>query len=66
MAVDLHTHSTRSDGTDTPAELVRLALDAGHGVKIVGGDARNMKITTVFDLEAARFFAEGIKRDGTK
>jgi hypothetical protein len=29
VAVDLHTHSTRSDGTDPPAELVRLALAAG-------------------------------------
>ena len=29
MAVDLHTHSLRSDGTDHPADLVRLALAAG-------------------------------------
>ncbi|MBP1632392.1 MAG: hypothetical protein H6Q11_680 [Acidobacteria bacterium] len=29
MAVDLHTHSTFSDGTDGPAALVRLALDTG-------------------------------------
>lgn len=29
MAVDLHAHSTRSDGTDSPADLVRLATDAG-------------------------------------
>lgn len=29
MPVDLHTHSVRSDGTDTPAELVRLALSTG-------------------------------------
>lgn len=29
MAVDLHTHSLRSDGTDAPAGLVRLALSAG-------------------------------------
>jgi len=27
--IDLHTHSTVSDGTETPAEVVRLALDAG-------------------------------------
>ncbi len=27
--VDLHTHSTRSDGTLTPTELVRLAKEAG-------------------------------------
>ncbi len=29
MAVDLHLHSTRSDGTDTPSGLVALALQAG-------------------------------------
>lgn len=27
--IDLHTHSTRSDGTDTPADLVRRAKAAG-------------------------------------
>lgn len=29
MRVDLHTHSTASDGTDNPADLPRLALAAG-------------------------------------
>lgn len=29
---DLHTHSNRSDGTDTPAELIRKARDAGLDV----------------------------------
>jgi predicted metal-dependent phosphoesterase TrpH len=29
VAVDLHVHSSRSDGSDTPSELVQLALDAG-------------------------------------
>lgn len=29
MRIDLHTHSTRSDGTDTPAELVQQARAAG-------------------------------------
>jgi predicted metal-dependent phosphoesterase TrpH len=29
--IDLHTHSSVSDGTETPAELVRAALDAGLG-----------------------------------
>ncbi len=29
MAVDLHTHSEESDGTDSPAELIRLANKAG-------------------------------------
>lgn len=29
MRIDLHTHSTMSDGTDTPAELVAIAAAAG-------------------------------------
>ena len=29
MLIDLHTHSTASDGTDAPAELVRDAAEAG-------------------------------------
>ena len=29
MRIDLHTHSTASDGTDTPAELVANAAAAG-------------------------------------
>ncbi|GAA2660066.1 PHP domain-containing protein [Streptomyces lunalinharesii] len=32
MRIDLHTHSTASDGTDTPAELVRQAAAAGLDV----------------------------------
>ena len=32
MRIDLHTHSTVSDGTDTPAALVRAAADAGVDV----------------------------------
>ncbi|WP_072805637.1 PHP domain-containing protein [Rhodococcoides yunnanense] len=32
MLIDLHTHSAVSDGTDTPAELVRAAADAGLDV----------------------------------
>ncbi|MEU9144512.1 PHP domain-containing protein [Streptomyces sp. NPDC048349] len=32
MRIDLHTHSTASDGTDTPAELVRGAAGAGLDV----------------------------------
>ncbi|MDI9423757.1 MAG: 2-C-methyl-D-erythritol 4-phosphate cytidylyltransferase, partial [Spirochaetota bacterium] len=43
---------------DSATDDVRLALDAGHRVKIVEGDARNMKITSAFDLETARFYAE--------
>lgn len=29
--IDLHTHSTVSDGTESPADLVRAAVDAGLG-----------------------------------
>lgn len=32
MRIDLHTHSDRSDGTDSPAELVRHARDRGIDV----------------------------------
>ncbi|WP_305094409.1 PHP domain-containing protein [Prescottella sp. R16] len=32
MRIDLHTHSTASDGTDTPAGLVSAAADAGIDV----------------------------------
>ncbi|HET9381419.1 MAG TPA: PHP domain-containing protein [Streptomyces sp.] len=32
MRIDLHTHSTASDGTDTPAQLVRAAAAAGLDV----------------------------------
>ena len=32
MKIDLHTHSTASDGTDTPAELVQKAAAAGLNV----------------------------------
>src|SRR5690606_26637192 len=32
VRIDLHTHSTASDGTDTPAELVRTAAAAGLDV----------------------------------
>lgn len=31
MAVDLHSHSVVSDGSETPSEVVRLAADAGLG-----------------------------------
>lgn len=32
MLIDLHTHSNRSDGTETPAEVVRAGAAAGLGV----------------------------------
>ena len=40
MRVDLHTHSSRSDGTDTPAALVRKAAETGlTGVALTDHDA---------------------------
>ncbi len=62
---DAHARA-RAAGTDSATDDVRLALDAGHDVRIVLGDARNMKITTAFDLETARFYAEVMERDNTK
>ncbi|MGI8697689.1 MAG: PHP domain-containing protein, partial [Mycobacteriales bacterium] len=32
MRIDLHAHSTASDGTTTPADLVALAVEAGLDV----------------------------------
>jgi predicted metal-dependent phosphoesterase TrpH len=49
VRIDLHTHSTASDGTDTPAELVRNAAAAGLDVvaltdhDTVGGYAEAQK-----------------------
>ncbi len=37
---------------------VQLVIDSGHRVKIVEGDPGNIKITTPFDLELARFLAD--------
>lgn len=50
MRVDLHTHSTASDGTDTPRELVRKAAAAGLDVfaltdhDTVGGYAEAIEV----------------------
>ncbi|HEX2264040.1 MAG TPA: PHP domain-containing protein, partial [Pseudonocardiaceae bacterium] len=32
MRIDLHAHSTASDGTDTPAELIATAVSTGLDV----------------------------------
>ncbi|MDP3209873.1 MAG: PHP domain-containing protein, partial [Rhodoglobus sp.] len=29
--IDLHTHSSVSDGTETPTQLIRAAVEAGIG-----------------------------------
>lgn len=65
MPIDLHAHSICSDGTDTPAELVRAAVDAGldvvaltdhdttHGWVEAAQAARSMGITLVRGLEVS-------------
>lgn len=53
MRIDLHTHSDRSDGTDTPADLVRNARAAGIDVLAITDHD-----TTVGWDEAARVARE--------
>ncbi|CCK27627.1 phosphoesterase PHP, N [Streptomyces davaonensis JCM 4913] len=48
MRIDLHTHSTASDGTDTPAELVRNAAGAG------------LDVVALTDHDTTRGYAEAI------
>ncbi|MFF3749699.1 PHP domain-containing protein [Streptomyces sp. NPDC002018] len=48
MRIDLHTHSTASDGTDTPAELMRNAAAAG------------LDVVALTDHDSARGHAEAI------
>ena len=56
MRIDLHTHSNRSDGTDDPAELVRVAAEAGLDVV-----ALTDHDTTAGWDEAARARPEGLR-----
>ncbi|MFF4184872.1 PHP domain-containing protein [Streptomyces sp. NPDC001691] len=48
MRIDLHTHSTASDGTDTPAELVRNAAAAG------------LDVVALTDHDSTRGYAEAV------
>ncbi|WP_369225252.1 PHP domain-containing protein [Streptomyces sp. R39] len=48
MRIDLHCHSTASDGTDTPAELVRNAAAAG------------LDVVALTDHDTTRGYAEAI------
>ncbi|MET9557940.1 PHP domain-containing protein [Streptomyces sp. NPDC006645] len=52
MRIDLHTHSTASDGTDTPAELVRNAAAAG------------LDVVALTDHDTTRGHAEALKALG--
>jgi predicted metal-dependent phosphoesterase TrpH len=56
MRIDLHTHSNASDGTDTPAELVRKA--AATGLDVV---ALTDHDTTAGWAEAAEALPEGLE-----
>ncbi|QHY97972.1 hypothetical protein SSPS47_22935 [Streptomyces sp. S4.7] len=49
MRIDLHTHSTASDGTDTPAQLVRNAAAAG------------LDVVALTDHDTTRGHAEALK-----
>jgi predicted metal-dependent phosphoesterase TrpH len=48
VRIDLHTHSTASDGTDTPAELVRNAAAAG------------LDVVALTDHDTTRGYAEAV------
>ncbi|MFF9621596.1 PHP domain-containing protein [Streptomyces griseosporeus] len=48
MRIDLHTHSTASDGTDTPGELVRNAAAAG------------LDVVALTDHDTTRGYAEAL------
>lgn len=56
MRIDLHTHSTASDGTDTPAALVRAAADAGVDVLAITDHD-----TTAGWAEAAAALPDGLR-----
>lgn len=49
MRIDLHTHSTASDGTDTPAQLVRNAAAAG------------LDVVALTDHDTTRGYAEAVE-----
>lgn len=56
MRIDLHTHSSKSDGTESPAELVRTA--AGAGLDVV---ALTDHDTTAGWAEAAEALPDGLR-----
>ncbi len=51
-AIDLHTHSSVSDGTETPAELIAAALDAGLGTIALTDHDSTAGWTEAFDAAA--------------
>ena len=65
MRIDLHTHSSASDGTDTPADLVRAA--AAAGLDVVALTARWIEQPVeegrFFKLDTATVSTLGYERD---
>jgi predicted metal-dependent phosphoesterase TrpH len=57
--IDLHVHTTRSDGTFTPTELVRLALDRGLDVVAVTDHDTTDGLEEAFAAAAAAAAAGG-------
>ena len=51
MRIDLHTHSTVSDGTATPTEVIKAAAEAGLNVVASGQDR--------MDITGARWGLDG-------
>jgi 2-C-methyl-D-erythritol 4-phosphate cytidylyltransferase len=51
----------RAGGVFDASDDAVLVIGLGRRVRMVEGDYRNIKITTPFDLDAARFIAEKIK-----
>ena len=71
MSVDLHTHSNRSDGSDTPADLIRKAVAAGltavaltdhdtlEGIDEAGRTADDLPIELIPGVEISCEWAPG-------
>jgi predicted metal-dependent phosphoesterase TrpH len=69
VRIDLHTHSDRSDGTDSPAQLVRRAHEGGldiialtdhdttAGWKAAAAEAERSEVTLVRGIEVSCTFA---------
>lgn len=66
MVIDLHTHSTESDGTDSPAELVAAAAAAGlETVAITDHDTANGWAEAVAALPAGLRLVRGSEQSCT-
>ena len=67
--IDLHTHSSRSDGTDAPAELVAQAAQAGLRMLLQGGNAVDaavaalgrLRVTAVLPLDGKGDLVERVE-----